>query len=463
MADTNDSCHLADAGDPDVAGLGVTIAFLISVCLTGMVILVLYVRRGLSPDLYNNIDDAIIARLRKKQDQLLNPPFDPFNKALRNFLFTLSDQQLAQGLSLAVVVYIRFAQADAFSTYSFQMATTTVFMSCLTHMSTLAAVPDLFPRDGGHFPRLVAMMGLAILMFPLLIISNFPSFAQDPKLSCKCAFNEISSFKGLANAYAIVASASITLMVIIGYVSRIKVILKGPPFGGLMWIIWKLKEKEDGSRIKRSLQKLKSSFLWELISLTLYYTFGIPNFILTWKTIPPLQQWSLSFGQLLPAALLLFSVMIVYADYGKEAADKGNRSHDSNQSYNNTRNDSKRVEDINIEENRAQNINNQKINMQVDDILSSPSPLFLGHNKPIEGGSPASAQMTFLAEQYTIPSSHVPILTSVAVLAFVMEEFVALLLGGALDALGVPFLFYGLLTVAFLRVFALLVIGVVFK
>src|SRR5579871_5614925 len=113
--------------------------------MTGAVILFLYFRRGLSPRLYSSIDQAIIEHLHSKEHMQRDPMKNPLNLALRKFLFTLSDQQLAMGISLALVVYIRFAKADELSIYSFQMATSTVFMSCLTHLSTLSALHDEFP------------------------------------------------------------------------------------------------------------------------------------------------------------------------------------------------------------------------------------------------------------------------------------------------------------------------------
>jgi hypothetical protein len=48
-------------------------------------------------------------------------------------------------------------------------------------------------------------------------------------------------------------------------------------------------------------------------------------------------------------------------------------------------------------------------------------------------------------------SRHYVLSLTAAFLVFVVEEFVALLLGGALRALGVPFQFYALLLCTFLR------------
>jgi hypothetical protein len=318
----------------------VVLAFLVTVCLSGVVIILLYFRRGLRPRLYDNeIDQAITGHLRSN-----NATKEPLNVALRNFLFVLSDQQLATGVSLALVVYIRFAKADEFSIYSFQMATSTIFMSCLTHLSTLAALPDKFSavdddNDGhglygaceedsprrkvmkkkkkkkkkkkwigiGAIPRLIIMMALAFLLMPILVISSLPSFAVDPSLSFKCARDKFSSYSGLANVFAIAAAGIITFRVITGYFGRIRKVLGPPPH----------RNKNPSNSFQSRLQELRTSFLWELISLTFYYTFGITNLVVTWKTLAPLKQWSLSFGQLLPAALLLFALPLVYADYLK--------------------------------------------------------------------------------------------------------------------------------------------------
>jgi len=106
-------------------------------------------------------------------------------------------------------------------------------------------------------------------------------------------------------------------MVIFAYESRIKAVLKPTPVGIVRWYIWRLRKRPGRKDIRRSLQELKSSFLWELISIMFYYTFGLPTVVLNWKTIPPLRQWSLSFGQLLPAAALLFSLSLVYGKYRK--------------------------------------------------------------------------------------------------------------------------------------------------
>jgi hypothetical protein len=279
--------------------------------MTGAVILFLYFRRGLSPHLYNTFDQAIIARLCSKKRMQHDVTADPLNLALRKFLFTLSDLQLASGVSLALVVYIRFAKADEFSTYSFQMATSTVFMSCLTHLSTLAALPDEFFNDPGTRPRLIVMGTLAFLLMPILIISSLPSFTKDAFLSFKCAREEFSSYSGLVNVYAALVAATITLMIIFGYYSRIRTVRKGPPYRST------LPRTLPGDRTQSPIQALRNSFLLELISLTFYYTFGMTNLIVRWTTLPPLKQWSLSFGQLLPGGLLLFTLLPVYADYLK--------------------------------------------------------------------------------------------------------------------------------------------------
>jgi hypothetical protein len=53
------------------------------------------------------------------------------------------------------------------------------------------------------------------------------------------------------------------------------------------------------------MQGLKESFLWQLMWLGFYLAFGITSLVRAWVIVPPLQQWSLSFGQLVPVVLLV--------------------------------------------------------------------------------------------------------------------------------------------------------------
>jgi hypothetical protein len=63
------------------------------------------------------------------------------------------------------------------------------------------------------------------------------------------------------------------------------------------------------------LGELRASYLWELTWLAFYYKFGITSVVITWNTLPPLSQWPLSFGQLVPITLLLFGLAPIYSEY----------------------------------------------------------------------------------------------------------------------------------------------------
>ncbi|KAH7021462.1 uncharacterized protein B0I36DRAFT_32230 [Microdochium trichocladiopsis] len=63
------------------------------------------------------------------------------------------------------------------------------------------------------------------------------------------------------------------------------------------------------------LRDLVESFLWELLWLIFYFVFGITSLLVSWTALPPLSQWDLSFGQLVPIFSLLFFATPAYDNY----------------------------------------------------------------------------------------------------------------------------------------------------
>lgn len=251
-------------------------------------------------------------------------------ETLQKLLLNLSDQQLFFGLALILTIYIRMSDLDAFSVYSFRMATTSVWLSCLTHMSVIVALRDQFYPEGGRGWRVAAMIVLLILLAPILVLSNLPSFIFDPSLSFRCAWNQISTYdRAKTRNFALVA-ASAVILTVGGYASRIIALYK--PITrhsriGRRWkhkLIYGIKRLEARGRWPRHTkipwrlvlyqltQGLKESFLWQLMWLGFYLTFGITSLVRAWVIVPPLQQWSLSFGQLVPVVLLVFALPPVY-------------------------------------------------------------------------------------------------------------------------------------------------------
>ena len=317
-----------------------------SVCLTGAVILTLYFRGDISR---NAIDDAIVQNFKKlfskkayrhKENEGISEPatvHTTTRRSILKFLLSLSDQQLFTGLSLALVTYIKLADRDNFSAYSFKMASTTIWLSCLTHISTALVLCKHESFVKGW--RVAAIVLLFLLLAPMLVLSNLPMFMLDPSLSFRCALDEISSYDRKATLNFSFTAALAIVMVISGY-NRAFNLVEGKTgswqldaYEKFVLAVW-IKDRIDGIQHPQehpiswriicleSLRELRQSFLWQLMWLTFYYTFGISSLVVAWTLLPPLKQWSLSYGQLLPVFALLFTFPPLYDDLHRKPSNQ---------------------------------------------------------------------------------------------------------------------------------------------
>jgi len=315
-------------------------------------ILLLYFRDELPKPGYNSIDKALVSAVNGA-----SPGRTTWRRAARRragnivlweLLAALSDQQLITGAALAVAVYVRLADSANFSVYSFRMATATIWLSCLTHMCTLVSLRDRF-REEGQGWRLVAMGTLLVLLVPLLLLANFPSFILDPALSVTCALERFSSY-GPERMASFALQSVLAILVIVGGYSRRMMELYGQSDrlyrrGHWFTDLVAIREQESDEQALQAvslivsvadaktnvrerarvalkvfvclLREFGGSYLWELIWLAFYYnvTFGITSLVTTWNGLPPLSQWSLSFGQLMPGMLFLSRIIPRYSEY----------------------------------------------------------------------------------------------------------------------------------------------------
>ena len=251
--------------------------------------------------------------------------------ALRTLLANLTDQQLYFGLSVSLAIYIRLSDIDGFSAYSFKISTTSVWLSCLTQMAAVTSLQHHLYHHTGRAWRAAAMALQLVLLVPLLVLSNLPVFIFDPSLSFRCAWNQIPSYNSeqIRNFSLLAASAVVTI--ITGYGSTILTLHSRTIHRYDLGV--RLRDGLDtGSReselyspdlslmpwpllLVKLLQHLRVSFLWRLLWLAFYLTFGITALIFSWKLIPPLEQWSVSFGQLVPLILLISIFPPAYDKY----------------------------------------------------------------------------------------------------------------------------------------------------
>jgi ABC-type multidrug transport system fused ATPase/permease subunit len=349
------------------------------------VVLILYLRKDLSQ--CNAIDAAIFRVFRGLSNKKAHPDGlrrsnQAAKHALLKFLRSLSDQQLFFGLALSLVTYIKMADPDGFSAYSFKMATTTIWLSCLTHISTIIALSDDKPYvTGSRGWRVAAIAVLFLLLAPILVISNLPTFVLDPSLSLRCAWNGIPSYNREQTLNFALTAALALAMVIRGYSRAFRLLYRNRAaeeqaeeertvreqaakeratekrtvrdqaakeqsteersteeqaalpldprrkFELAIWI-------EDSNRqpespriswrvlLLESLCEVEQSFFWQLMWLMFYYTFGITSLVVVWTLLPPLKQWSLSYGQLVPAVSFVFAFPPLYDDFQGKLLDR---------------------------------------------------------------------------------------------------------------------------------------------
>lgn len=76
------------------------------------------------------------------------------------------------------------------------------------------------------------------------------------------------------------------------------------------------------SFLLESLWEMEQSFFWQLMWLMFYHTFGITSLVVVWTLLPPLEQWSLSYGQLVPVVSFIFAFPPLYDDFQGESLDQ---------------------------------------------------------------------------------------------------------------------------------------------
>ncbi|KAJ9155272.1 hypothetical protein NKR23_g1729 [Pleurostoma richardsiae] len=156
------SCQpLKNAADPDVAGLGVVISFVLSALTVLGTVSWAYYSYSLPPDCYNGFDKLLISSV----DSLLRwiglldrrpcpPEGDPGRAArivaVQSFLLAMSDQLLVTGNALVLITtLIIFGVAGldrTWSVYSYRVAVSSALFSFIAHLVSLTVLSDYFRK-----------------------------------------------------------------------------------------------------------------------------------------------------------------------------------------------------------------------------------------------------------------------------------------------------------------------------
>ncbi|KAI5456953.1 hypothetical protein BGZ63DRAFT_81469 [Mariannaea sp. PMI_226] len=262
------------------------------------------------------------------------------NDALFELLKSQNDQLLFLGLALTLSIYVKFREPDQFSAYAFRMSTSTAWFTCTVNMCIIS-IFQLKKFDPSFLWRAAVMILHVVLIIPLVFIASFPVFALEPSISVKCALNRLSSSSASQKAASILQSGIFVILFVAEYMRRLNDLVKLKNDEESIEADAATEEStsdlEDmqlrsdlissaiglrGSSLQTSsifigllLEDITESVCWDFVWLTFYFTFGLTSLITSWAALPPLSQWSLSFGQLVPIFLLLFFLTPAYDKY----------------------------------------------------------------------------------------------------------------------------------------------------
>ncbi|KAF2670267.1 hypothetical protein BT63DRAFT_233162 [Microthyrium microscopicum] len=244
-------------------------------------------------------------------------------------MLALSDQQLITGISILTAAYIRIC---TISSYSFQVVTASAWLSCATHLSTLTVLREYFDDHKVlRTVRVVLMvmlflfLGVTVVLSQLttldlanLMLCSLGSLPSDPLMILGIVSSVTSLFVWLAYGYG-----------------RTLTEIYSPQYresseNWLSWFVIKSLLKSSSSWPEKKATKqswraapqlLHQSFLWEILMLLLYFSYGL--MLVLSSLIPPQASatslWQFlgvfGFGQILPLALLVLPLFTGFEAY----------------------------------------------------------------------------------------------------------------------------------------------------
>ncbi|KAF7189400.1 Elsinochromes biosynthesis cluster protein HP1 [Pseudocercospora fuligena] len=156
-------------GDPDISGLGVIIAFVLSACLTLLAVLIAYFG-GLVDDGLLRPVDRFVLRIPSRAEKHTS-----IHVALRKAILTLSDQQIVTGIAILGAGFVGL-RSGSITVYHFNIVIYLAWMSSSVHLSALTILrPFLYYHRGVAAWRLLGMLTLLLM----LLIALVPSVSND--------------------------------------------------------------------------------------------------------------------------------------------------------------------------------------------------------------------------------------------------------------------------------------------
>jgi len=332
-----------------------------SILLVVVTIIWAYKAGALPRKYYNEFDDVILGRKNhhKHTDKV---------EAFESFMLSMSDQQLFLGFALVLSIYIiRYGVQDLdtkIPALAYTNAVMLAFFSCIIHLATMTVLRRYLSNRGVLKHIRVAIMGcLFVLLLPVI----GEAWTFDPYMTVRCAVEDqqfLDNFwdkdpltKRLGNAGLVLSLIILVGVLGSGYFHVIldlytsdsedfptawqirllaKTISKPPPPKDLLEIKQDLASKWSEKNLNRRGRLpilflvipriFVRSFLFEIVCLIFYITFGITQVAYNLSGYDPefqLVSFELRFGQFVPLVLLGLPILAWMEGYYCENSYQG--------------------------------------------------------------------------------------------------------------------------------------------
>ncbi|KAK8129272.1 hypothetical protein PG999_001652 [Apiospora kogelbergensis] len=185
--------------NPDISGLGVVAAFLVSAYLVLAMLLVAYWLAVLPKDLVRRVDRQLFFVRRTEPDER-------WRRIFEEIVLMFSDQQLLTGLGVLIAGYIQVLNASL-SAYHWNSVVYLAWLSSTVHLMSLSVLRERLKRSKVSLAiRLCAIL----LVFVLLVAALWPTamFPENPTMPVRCLWkaraystSEVSYFINTSVSY----------------------------------------------------------------------------------------------------------------------------------------------------------------------------------------------------------------------------------------------------------------------
>ena len=155
--------------DPDISGIGVLIAFILSAYMTFAFVLLAYIFGMVEENLLNQID----RRIFKIKPYNYGRP--RMHIAIRKVVLALGDQQIVTGIAILGAAF-QGLRNGSISVYHYQIAIYLAWMSSSVHLSAVTVLGDFLTKNKGLMVWRVAGM---LVLLAMLIIGLVPTVSND--------------------------------------------------------------------------------------------------------------------------------------------------------------------------------------------------------------------------------------------------------------------------------------------